>query len=122
MTLISNFITKDFIIIAVDRRLYDFNSKNQPILDKFRGDTKKLFPGMNYCIGMQGTFISNEGVYAGRFEQAVFDTSYLSMTQLLDIVSLIVHQVAVVNENVDEINLTAASFDEGSCFHEIVIS
>lgn len=48
MTLITNFIGKDFIILASDRRQISFDNSYHD------DDTQKLFASNNYCVGVQG--------------------------------------------------------------------
>mgnify|MGYP003427620929 FL=1 len=60
MTLISNIIHNDFIIIASDkRRTVIVNQNEQYSVD----DEKKLLLGINYAIGVQGSLSTKNEKY-----------------------------------------------------------
>lgn len=52
MTLITNFINDDFILLAGDKRLTKKDAQGD--IEYFEDNAQKLFLGDNYCIGLQG--------------------------------------------------------------------
>lgn len=75
MTLITNVIRDQFILMAGDRRIIDGNGVRFP-------DAKKLFVGSNYCIGIEGTMESKNFIASDKVKQYIIDFNSVSPEQI----------------------------------------
>jgi len=65
MTLISNVIADNFIVLAADqRRAFNIGSESGDLAD----DVNKLFVGNNYCMGIQGDVSNTENIYLNKLK------------------------------------------------------
>lgn len=112
MTLISNIIHNDFIILASDKRRTVIVSQNEQYS---ADDERKLLRGKNYAIGIQGSLSTKNEKYLINLRKFVEDNV---IENPLEIIPLILKLFPKINEddNCSDLNLTFSGFYDNSLF------
>lgn len=117
MTLIANYINKDYIIIAADKRGTRF-SEEEKIATSI-DNAVKLFCGENYCIGIQGTVKTKKSNYHDRVAKFVEDHPSLLSPALSKELDKYFDDVSGDTE-IDELNLTVSGTDGKNLFSKYI--
>ena len=112
MTLISNIIHNDFIIIASDKRRTVIKSQNnQYSID----DEKKLLLGTNYAIGVQGSLSTITEKYLIGLRNFVAVNEISNPLQIIELILNLFPNIGQ-DENCSDLNLTISGYFENSLF------
>ena len=112
MTLISNIIHNDFIIIASDKRRTVIKSQNnQYSID----DEKKLLLGTNYAIGVQGSLSTITEKYLIGLRNFVAVNEISIPLQIIELILNLFPNIGQ-DENCSDLNLTISGYFENSLF------
>lgn len=112
MTLISNIIHNDFIIIASDkRRTVIVNQNEQYSVD----DEKKLLLGINYAIGVQGSLSTKNEKYLIKLREFVSSNEVNNPLEIIPLIFKLFPDITK-DENCSDLNLTFSGFFENSLF------
>jgi hypothetical protein len=112
MTLISNIIHNDFIIIASDKRRTVIKSKNEQYSVD---DENKLLLGSNYAIGVQGSLSTKNEKYLIGLRNFVEVNKIISPEEVIPIIINLFPNISN-DENCSELNLTFSGFYDGNLF------
>ena len=113
MTLISNIIHNDFIIIASDKR--------RTIIDRVRkeltsiDDAKKLLLGKNYAIGVQGSLQTKNINYLKNLKELVIDNNEVNPKEFIVALTTL-FPVIKEDELCTELNITFSGFYNDTLF------
>jgi hypothetical protein len=113
MTLISNIIHNDFIIIASDKRrtIIDRVKKELTSID----DAKKLLSGKNYSIGVQGSLQTKNNNYLKNLNELVVDNNEVNPTEFIVALTTLFPNINE-DELCTELNITFSGFYNDTLF------
>jgi hypothetical protein len=113
MTLISRYISEDYIIVAADKRVTSFDKVERNAISV--DNAQKVFLGENYCIAIQGAARTTKSNYALRIKEFVNKNMKVSPPQLIEKI-LSEFEDASTDLDVDELNLIISGSDKGRFF------
>ena len=112
MTLISNVIADNFIVLAADqRRAFNIGSESGDLAD----DVNKLFVGNNYCMGIQGDVSNTENIYLNKLKAFISDNKTLNPLDLNEKLQNYFN-LPFFDTKVTELNLSISGFIDNSLF------